>query len=132
MREDNSRCNPGIQDKVKVNKHTYQTRILTDYLKNLHSKFLSKSPNAKLSLASFCRVRPAYIKLTRFISRTSCLCTKHQNLTLCVKTMKKLDIPVPLNPEKFVEYESNIETMKSNAPDEITFGPLKIKARQKW
>jgi hypothetical protein len=61
-RDDNSRANPGKADKLKTERSTYQTRTLNDYLKNLHHKFLSENPGTKLSLASFCRIRPNYIR----------------------------------------------------------------------
>ncbi|WAR31895.1 hypothetical protein MAR_034437 [Mya arenaria] len=109
MRDDNSRCNPGKQDKLKINGETRQTRILTDYLKNLHLKFLSENPEVKLSLASFCRLRPAHIKLTKFISRSCCFCTKHQTFALCTQALRKCGIDVPLNPEKCIEDAANIE-----------------------
>ena len=125
MRDDNSRCNPGKQDKMKVNGETHQTRILTDYLQNLYLKFKGENPNVKLSLASFCRIRPAYIKLTRFISRNSCLCTKHQNFALCTQALRKLGVDVPLNSEKFIQDDVNFEKVKSDTPDEITFGQWK-------
>ena len=81
-RDDLSRANPGKADKLKTERSTYQTRTLNDYLKNLHHKFLSENPGTKLSLASFCRIRPNYIRTTSFISRNCCLRTKHQNMTL--------------------------------------------------
>ena len=124
-RDDNSRCNPGKQDKLKVNGETHQTRILTDYLKNLYLKFQSENPGVKLSLASFCRIRPANIKLTRFISRSCCLCTKHQNFALCTQSLRKCGLNVPLNPEKFVEDDAYIEKMKSDTPEEISIGQWK-------
>ena len=125
MRDDNSRCNPGKQDKLKVNGETRQTRTLTDYLKNLYLKFRGEHPNVKLSLASFCRIRPANIRLTRFISRNSCLCTKHQNFALCNQALRKLGLNIPLNSEKFIENESNLEKIKAETPQEITFGQWK-------
>ena len=136
MRDDNSRCNPGKQDKLKVNGETRQTRILTDYLKNLYLKFIGENPHVKLSLASFCRIRPANIRLTRFISRNSCLCTKHQNFALCSQALRKLGLNVPLNSEKFIEDDSNFEKVKAEAPEELTFRqwkrvPVDDKGRKK-
>jgi hypothetical protein len=125
-RDDNSRCNPGKQDKLKVDGESRQTRILTDYLKNLYAKFLSENPGLKLSLASFCRIRPANIKLTRFISRSCCLCTKHQNFALCTQALRKCGVNVPLNPEKFIEDNSeNMDKVKECTHNDITFGQWK-------
>ncbi|WAR31905.1 hypothetical protein MAR_034447 [Mya arenaria] len=83
-------------------------------LRNLHLKFLSENPEVKLSLASFCRLRPAHIKLTKFISRSCCFCTKHQTFALCTQALRKCGIDVPLNPEKCIEDAANIEKMKEN------------------
>ena len=53
-RDDNGRQLPGKADKVKTGVHeSTQTRVLTDYLSNLHAKFVSENPTVKLSLASF-------------------------------------------------------------------------------
>ena len=47
-RDDNSRMLPGKADKVKTGVHeSTQTRVLTDYLSNLHTKFLSENPNCE-------------------------------------------------------------------------------------
>ena len=82
-RDDNNRCQPGKADAKKNNDGVKeQTRVLTDYLSNLHDKFLSENPGLKLSCATFCRLRPRHILLTTLISRSSCLCTKHQNMAL--------------------------------------------------
>ena len=57
-RDDNSRAMPGKNDAKKVATGVKkQKRILNDYFKNLHLKFLSEEPNMKISLASFCRLR---------------------------------------------------------------------------
>lgn len=76
-RDDNSLCQPGKADAKKNNDGVkVQTRLLTDYLSNLHDKFLSENPGLKLSCATFCRLRPRHILLRSLILRSSCLCTK--------------------------------------------------------
>ena len=112
---------PGKADKLKTERSTYQTRTLNDYLKNLHHKFLSENPGTKLSLASFCRIRPNYIRTTSFISRNCCLCTKHQNMTLCIQALKSMGVIVPLNPENFIDDEKNMQIVKNNVPEKIKF-----------
>jgi hypothetical protein len=65
----NSRQLTGKADKVKTGVHeNTQTRVLTDYLSNLHAKFVSGNPTVKLSLASFQRIRPKHIRTTSFIT----------------------------------------------------------------
>jgi len=51
-REDNCRVQPGKKD-VKQGK---QTKVLTDYLNNLHEKFIAENSELKVSLATFCRL----------------------------------------------------------------------------
>ena len=125
MHDENSRCNPGKQDKLKINGETQQTGTLNDYLKNLYLKFLGENPKVKLSLASFCRIRLVNTRLTRFISQNSCLCTKHQNFALCNQALRKLGLTILLNSEKFIEDDSNLEKIKAESPQEITFGQWK-------
>lgn len=109
-RDDNSRNLPGKADKVKISdKSTQQKRVFTDYLANLHQKFLAENPTAQLSLTSFQRIRPKYILNTSFISRSSCLCTKHQNMALILKSLHRKGLDVPKNPEEFVSKEASLE-----------------------
>lgn len=84
-RDDNSRCMPGKADVKKSENIKRQTRILTDYLANLYMKFIAECPIIKLSRATFCCMRPIHILTTTFISRSTCLCTKHQNMFLLFK-----------------------------------------------
>ncbi|XP_069109647.1 uncharacterized protein [Argopecten irradians] len=103
-RDDNSRSQPGKADKIKTGRReNTQKRTLTDYLTNLHTKFLAENPNVKLSLTSFSRIRPKYIQTTSFISRDSCLCTKHQNMALTLKAMRREGINVPVNAETYAK-----------------------------
>lgn len=88
-RDDNSRNMPGKADKVKTGlRQSAQKRVLTDYMSNLHKKYLSENPTIKLSLASFQRIRPKHILTTSFITRDCCLCTKHQNMALVLKAIR--------------------------------------------
>lgn len=103
-RDDNSRNMPGKADKVKTGLgQSAQKRVLTDYMSNLHKKYLSENPTIKLSLASFQRIRPKHILTTSFITRDCCLCTKHQNMALVLKAICQIGIAVPLNPETYVD-----------------------------
>ena len=82
-RDDNSRNMPGKADCVKsIAGERSQKRILTDYLSTLYQKLVSENPGMKLSFTSFCRIRPKHILLELFITRDTCLCTKHQNVSL--------------------------------------------------
>ena len=96
-----------------------QTRVLTDYLSNLHHKFLAEYPDVQLSFTSFCRIRPKHILTTSFIVRSSCLCTKHQNMALTAKTLKKEGIEVPLNPEVLVRDIPDMVSVKEKLSDQV-------------
>lgn len=80
-RDDVSQINPGKRDSKKICKNKVQTRILTDYLKNLWKRYTTET-GERVSLALFCRYRPKHIKLTKLTNRQTCLCRRHQNLAL--------------------------------------------------
>ena len=80
---------PGKADCVKsIAGERSQKRILTDYLSTLYQKLVSENPRMKLSFTSFCRIRPKHVLLMSFITRDTCLCTKHQNMSLTLKAVK--------------------------------------------
>ena len=95
-REDNCRVQPGTKD-VKQGK---QTKVLTDYLNNLNEKFIAENSELKVSLATFCRLRPKHILLAKFISRNACPCLKHQNMAMKVAATRKVGAKLSENPEK--------------------------------
>lgn len=123
-REDNARTQPGKADAKKTGEGTEkaQTYVLTDYLANLHSKFLAENPDTKLSLASFCRMRPRHILLAAFISRNACQCQRHQNMALKVNALRKLGVGLSQNPDKLVETEpANIIEMLAVLPATVPY-----------
>ncbi|ESO91799.1 hypothetical protein LOTGIDRAFT_163159 [Lottia gigantea] len=126
-RDDNSRTMPGKSDFTKINHHTkVTTRVLTDYLSNLHQKYLSENHEVKLSLASFSRIRPKHIRKTAFISRSTCLCTRHQNMALFLKAIQRSGASVPSNPESFLREVTDLRQItESITEEEITFGQWK-------
>lgn len=85
-RDDVSQINPGKRDNNKICKNKLQTRILTDYLKNLWKRYITET-GERVSLALFCRYRPKHIKLTKLTNRRTCLCRRHQNLALKLQAM---------------------------------------------
>ena len=106
-RDDNSRM-PGKKDfktvrgKEGLGKEKNQKRILNDYIKNLHEKYLKKFPERKISLAMFCRFRTAYLLLVNFASRNVSLCSRHQNLALKLKALKSVQVTGLTNPNSFI------------------------------
>ena len=112
-RDDVSRCMPGKHDVTKCSDgQKKQTRILNDYLSNLHEKFCSESNGIKCSLSQFCKLRPRHVKLTSLISRNTCLCTTHQNMALKLKCLRSVNVHISPNPE-VVSKAVNLEQMKT-------------------
>ena len=122
-REDNCRMQPGKKDTTKSGTEKVQTRVLTDYMSNLHQKYLSENPESKLSLATFCRIRPKYIHLTGCLSRNVCLCTKHQNVALKLQMMRNEGIDVSKNPEIFIKENQKVE--KTQLPENVVYSKWK-------
>lgn len=124
-RDDNSRAQPGKADAKKIESgEKIQTRVLTDYLSNLHQKFIMEHPNVELSLATFCRMRPKHILNTSMISRSCCLCTKHQNMALLLRCLKSNGIQVPLNPESFMK-QTDQPNLQDKLPDDVKYSQWK-------
>ena len=85
-RDDNSRMLPGKKD----GKEIVRKRVLNDYIKNLHLKFLAEFPEIKVSAGIESKLRPGHISLCNFLSKNKCLCSKHQNLALKCKCLQNL------------------------------------------
>jgi len=98
-RDDNSRAMPGKNDKAKTVKGHVQRRVLNDNMAFLHMKYQAET-SSKVSFSTFFVMRPKHIGLTRYLSRNKCLCQKHQNMALALKSMKKAGAEVPLNPDE--------------------------------
>lgn len=111
---------PGKKDAVKTVEGEVQCRVLTDYIANLHEKFLSENPHIDLSLSTFRRMRPKHILTTTFLSRNTCLCTKHQNFAFKLKMLKNYGIITTTNPDEFVKHQiSTIQ--KESFPENVAF-----------
>lgn len=119
-RDDNSRMQPGKKDAVKTVEGEVQCRVLTDYIANLHEKFLSENPHIDLSLSTFRRMRPKHILTTTFLSRNTCLCTKHQNFAFKLKMLKNYGIITTTNPDEFVKHQINT-IQKESFPENVAF-----------
>ena len=108
-RDDNSRNMPGKADCVKsIAGERSQKRILTDYLSTLYQKLESENLGMKLSFTSFCRLHPKHVLLALFITRDTCLCTKHQNMSLTLKAVKSQDINTSVNGEQLLDSKQEI------------------------
>lgn len=100
LRDENSRVMPGKNDKVKVDKQHEQKRVLNDSMSFLHLKYKTET-NDTMSFATFCRLRPKNVSLTRYITKNQCLCQRHQNMALTLKCMPSSGATLPVNPDEF-------------------------------
>ena len=92
-------------------KRRFQRRLLNDFLKNLHLKFLAENPEQTILFSTF--ARPAHFKFVNFTSRNSCLCVNHQNIPLKLKVLKSKGITTFRNPDVFIKhYDTNSITKK--------------------
>ena len=97
-REDTSRMMPG----KKGAKGLTQNRVLNDYMKNVHLKFLAENAELKVSAGTFSKLRPSFIRLCNFLSKSTCLCTKHKNSPLKCKCLQNYKVSTVVNPDSFI------------------------------
>lgn len=93
---------PGKKDTMKVGTELRQKRVLCDYLHNLHPKFLLENTDMKISRTVFSRLCPRNILTANFASRTTCLCSRHQNMALKIRTLRNVGIQCPKTPDAFI------------------------------
>jgi len=122
-REDNSRTQPGKADakRTEGQKEKVQTKVLTDYLKNLHDKYTAECPDNKISLSTFARLRPTNVLLASFISRNTCQCIHHQNMALKVQSLRKAGLRISENPENLFMHRDDLDQLLSNLPEKVAF-----------
>lgn len=85
-REDNSVQLPGRKDNIQG----IQRYGLTDTMSNLYGKFVKEFPNIVVSKAFFFRSRRPSVKLIAHTQRRMCVCIKHANISLILKSAKVL------------------------------------------
>lgn len=129
LREDNCTILPGKKDVKKVGDQSEQKRVLSDYLHNLHFKFKLENPDIKISLTTFCSLRPKHVLTANFCSRATCLCSRHQNTALKLKAPKNCGAAVNINPDSFIELypdqEKIDELLEGIDKSDITFSEWK-------
>ena len=115
-RDDNSRMMPGKKDGLGQ----IQNRVLNDYMKNLHLKFLAENPKIKVSTGTFSKLRPLSIRLGNFLSKNTCLCTKHQNFALKCKCLQSYKVTTIINPDSFIRTHDDkaVTDMLTNIKEE--------------
>ncbi|WAR18863.1 LOW QUALITY PROTEIN: hypothetical protein MAR_000701 [Mya arenaria] len=128
-RKDNSRTQPWKSDakKVEHQEEKQQTKVLTDYLKNLHDKYNAKYPENTMSLSTFSRLRPTNVLLASFISRNTCQCIHHQNMALKVQSLRKAGVRISENPENLLLHKDDMDQLLQSLPDKMLY-----RVRQKY
>ena len=126
-REDNSTVvvSKKKRDVVEVDQEQHQKRILSDYLHNLHEKYLLENPSKKVSRTSFYNMRSKYLLCANFASRRTCLCSRHQNIALKIKAMRSIGMQCSKSPDVFVREQDTDEklqkTLQDSIPDEMKY-----------
>lgn len=67
-----------------------------------------ENPTQKISKSLFYSFRPSHIMLANFASRKTCLCSRHQNMSLKMRALINIGIQCPKNPDDCIEqFETN-------------------------
>ena len=106
MDDINSRCSPGKQDYVRVEGERIQKRICNDYIKRLHLRYNVENPHLTCSLSTFYKFRPAQVLTSKYLSKDTTCCQKHQNFQLLIKALEKIlpDVRCATSPDAFIEH----------------------------
>lgn len=88
----NSRMMPGKKDTITRKKLKKQKRILTNSMKNLHSQFLLKNNDIKISYTMFCKLRPFWVLDPKCEKRDTCTCKLHANVQFKFSRLKQYGI----------------------------------------
>jgi hypothetical protein len=91
-RSDNSTTLPGKSDTKTVKKEVKQKHVLNDYMMNLYEKYKFQNPGIKMSRTCFYKLRPSHVILADFANRRTCLCTRHQHMSLKIKALCNLGL----------------------------------------
>ena len=90
IRMDNATCLPGRKDALKVGKKKKQKYVLKSYMSDLWKKFRSEDPKLNnVSYSFFCKQRPANVRPVSYAKALTCLCQKHQNMSLKLQALKE-------------------------------------------
>ena len=111
-RDDNSRILPGKADCVSLpneneERERVQKRVCTQYLYSLYEKYKIENLNTILGLTTFMKIRHdqcKHIQVATYLEAQTCLCNKHQNTALLLKSMIKWcpNDEIPTCPDSFI------------------------------
>lgn len=128
-RPDNSTTLPGKRDTKTTGKKVKQKHVLNDYMMNLYGIFKLERPDIKISKTCFFKLRHPHVMLAHIASRRTCLCTRHQNLALKIKSLQNAGLKCSKNPDVLIkEYKTNADLVDAmNALDVTVVKYLKWK-----
>lgn len=82
---------PGMKDFKTVRrngvKERLQKRFLLTTLKESHRIFLDNNPEQKISLSSFCQLRPDHVLIQKDLPQNVCVCKIHENVRSLLLTL---------------------------------------------
>jgi len=125
-RDDNSRMTADRKLKYKYDDgRVVQKRVLTDFSRPLHKKFLSEHPECVVGITTFRFYKPKHIAWSKELRKRSCLCQKCENMRLLLLKLSLLTAErVPLSPYEFAKMyddgeavENLVKTVKSDKPN---------------
>lgn len=102
--DENSYLSLGKRDTITRKKIKKQRRYLTNSLKYLHKKFCEGN-KLVLSYSMFCKMRPFWVLIQNFSDRDTCMCIKHENISLVIESLKRLEILACMNPDELIKRE---------------------------
>lgn len=80
--EDNSRMSPGKKETITCKKNKKQKMYLNDTIGELYKKFKAMHPNIRVGFSTFSKKKPFWIVKAKVSDRDTCLCVKHENMSL--------------------------------------------------
>ena len=104
---DNRTVHPNKQEVKYVDGSLKAKRVPTDFMDNLYEQFLLENADVKISRATFFRCRQSYILPVLYTAKRSCLCIKHQNMTLMIKPLQVVHGSEIRNIDNFFKNTSN-------------------------
>lgn len=82
-----TRQSPGKHDWVKVNGKKMQKRICNDYVWNSWERYNAENPFLQCSKATFYRNRPKHCLTSKYLTKDTTCCQRHQNFQLLCKSL---------------------------------------------
>lgn len=81
--DDVSRATVGKKETKTKRKVKMQRRYLLDSMKKLRFKFINDT-GTPISYTTFRRLKPFYVMIPNLSNRDTCLCKRHNNMSICL------------------------------------------------